>query len=91
MDIFQQRLLKSALKSLKENGTRGLSRRTLAQLMEIYLDTMLTSAQVNWTVEHMLEKRYARSWFDRITNEERFCATDYGNDTESTLLPSVAG
>ena len=85
MDTNDKIILRSALKSLRELGTRGALKKNLRNLVETETDTLMTSADFDALVKLLVDRKYASSWFDPVTKEERLAVTGRGIDIEQTL------
>ena len=74
----EQYLLKTALQVLDQAGAQGTQESALLSLIEIRVDGILTSIEKRMILKTLVEKQWAYTYRDPITDHLRYVLTEQG-------------
>jgi hypothetical protein len=74
----EQYLLKTALQVLEQAGAQGTQESALLSMIEIHVDGILTNIEKRIVLKMLIEKGWAYTYRDPITDHQRYVLTEQG-------------
>lgn len=79
MSLREQFTTKTALEVLEQSGAQGCQEDTLFTLVELKIDSILSSIEKRALLKTLLEKQWVYTYNDPITGNKRFAITEDGS------------